>query len=98
MTVVSYLPRAVFLQFAPNLPLPEALKRALRYVPAAVFPALIMPAFLISDGSLDLSPGNARLIAAVVAGLVALRRGNTFLVVITGMLVLHLALALNGTP
>ena len=96
MTVVSFLPRAAFLLFAPNLPLPEVIKRALRYVPAAVFPALIMPAVLITDGSIDISLGNARLAAAAVAALVALRNGNTFVVVIAGMLVLSLLKALHG--
>jgi branched-subunit amino acid transport protein len=96
MTVVSFLPRAVFLLFAPDLALPEPVKRALRYVPAAVFPALIMPAVLMSGGSIDFSPANARLAAAAVATLIALRSGNTFVVVIAGMLVLHLVQGWHG--
>ena len=39
LSVAAFLPRASFLWIAPNLPLPEPLKRALRFVPAAVFPA-----------------------------------------------------------
>ena len=96
MTVVSFLPRAMFLLFAPDLPLPEPIRRALRYVPAAIFPALIMPAVMIADGSIDFSLGNARLLAAAVAALVALRYANTFVVVIVGMLVLHLSIAFFG--
>lgn len=91
MAIVSYLPRAIFLQFAPNLPLPEWIRRALRYVPAAVFPALIAPAFLMVNGEITISPHNAQLVAAVAAGVVALLRQNTFVVVLAGMLVLHLA-------
>ncbi|MBM3345577.1 MAG: AzlD domain-containing protein [Betaproteobacteria bacterium] len=96
MTVVSFLPRAVFLLFAPDLALPEPVKRALRYVPAAVFPALIMPAVLITDGRIDFSADNARLAAAAVAALVAVRRGNTFIVVLAGMVTLHAMKTLHG--
>lgn len=96
MTVAAFLPRASFLLIAPNLALPEPIKRALRYVPAAVFPALIMPAILIGERGIDISPDNARLAAAAVAALVALRRGNTFVVVIAGMITLHLMKALHG--
>lgn len=96
MTVVSFLPRASFLLIAPNLALPEPIKRALRFVPAAVFPALVMPAVLMTEHGIDLSSNNARLAAAAVAALVALRRGNTFIVVIAGMITLHLMLALHG--
>lgn len=96
LTVASFLPRASFLWIAPNLPLPEPLKRALRFVPAAVFPALIMPAILMTDGAIDISSGNARLAAAAVAALVSLRRGNTFVVVVAGMITLHLMQALHG--
>ena len=91
MTVVSFLPRAVFLFFAPNLQLPDSIKRSLRYVPAAVFPALIAPAVLMVDGQVVISPQNAQLVAAIAAGILAMRQYNTFIVVIVGMLVLHLA-------
>ncbi len=96
LSVAAFLPRASFLWIAPNLPLPEPLKRALRFVPAAVFPALVMPAVLISDGAIDFSSDNARLAAASVAALVSLRRGNTFFVVIAGMVTLHLMQALHA--
>jgi len=96
MTVVSFLPRASFLLIAPNLALPDAIKRALRFVPAAVFPALIMPAVLIGEQGIDFSVDNARLVAAVVAALVALRRGNAFIVVLAGMITLHAMEALHS--
>lgn len=97
LSVAAFLPRASFLWIAPNLPLPEPLKRALRFVPAAVFPALIMPAILINEGAIDISLGNAHLAAAAVAALVSLRRGNTFVVVLAGMVTLHLMQAWHAS-
>ena len=51
---------------------------------------------LISDGAIDFSSDNARLAAAAVAALVSLRRGNTFVVVVAGMITLHLMLGLHA--
>jgi len=44
---------------------------ALRYVPAAVFAAIVVPQVLIREEAVDLSPGNPRLLAAVAALAVA---------------------------
>lgn len=93
MAAVSFPPRAIFILFAPTLELPSLLRRALRFVPAAVFPAIIAPSVLVSDGMIDLAPTNPKLLAVLVAGLIAMRNANPFLVVLVGMVTLHIAQA-----
>jgi branched-subunit amino acid transport protein len=60
-------------------------QQALRFVPVAVLSALVAPALFLPRGSLDLSPGNSRLIAGILAILVAWRTKNVLLTIATGM-------------
>lgn len=46
---------------------PRPVMRALRYVPPAVFAALVAPSLVVVDGSVAVTPGNERLLAGVVA-------------------------------
>lgn len=52
---------------------PPRVEGALRYVPPAVLTALVVPAVVVVDGSIAVTPGNERLLAAAVAALVAWR-------------------------
>jgi len=61
------------------------LQQALRFVPVAVLSALIAPALFLPKGSLDLSVGNIRLIAGLLAILVAWRTKNILLTIVVGM-------------
>lgn len=90
LAVVSFCTRACFISVIPDPSLPEWLRDALRFVPAAVFPALVVPEILAPGGELVFGPDNARLAAAVVAGLVAWRSRGPLSTIIAGMLTLHL--------
>lgn len=65
-----------------------AVKRALRFVPPAVLSAIITPALFMPNNMLDLNWSNYRLIAGVVAVLVAWRTKNTLLTILAGMIAL----------
>ena len=69
---------------------PEMMRRALHYVPPAVLSAIIFPELFLRDGSLDLSMGNTRLLAGLVAVLTAWFSRNTLLTIIAGMAALFL--------
>ena len=64
---------------------PDLLRRALRFVPAAVLAAIIFPELVIRDSHLYLSPGNPRLLAGLLAALVAWRTKNVLLTIAAGM-------------
>jgi branched-subunit amino acid transport protein len=63
------------------------MRRALRFVPPAVLSALIFPELLLPGGTLDLSPGNPRLLAGALAALIVWRTKNALLAIGIGMLV-----------
>jgi len=69
---------------------PETIRRALHYVPPAVLSAIIFPELFLPNGSLNLSLGNTRLLAGLIAILVAWFTRNTLITILAGMLALFL--------
>jgi len=65
--------------------LPARLRAALRFVPPAVLSALIVPALVRPEGSLDFSFENTVLVAGILAGLVAWRTRNPWLTIASGL-------------
>ncbi len=90
LTVVSFVSRASFILLFPRVTLPRGIQRGLRFVPAAVFTALIAPDVFLNSGALDLGPANPKAAAAVLAGVVAWRTHNTLATILAGMVALHL--------
>ncbi|MEO8354612.1 MAG: AzlD domain-containing protein [Chloroflexota bacterium] len=70
--------------------IPEKMRKALHYVPPAVLSAIFFPELFLHDGALDLSFGNFRLLAGLVAVLVAWWSKNTLFTLIAGMTTLLL--------
>lgn len=70
---------------------PHGVERLLTLVAPAALAALVAPSFVVIDGSLALSPANERLLAGVVAALVAWRTENLLATVAAGMAVVWVA-------
>ena len=70
--------------------IPETMRKALHYVPPAVLSAIIFPELLYQSNQLDFSFGNTRLLAGIVAILVAWYSKNTLINILAGMLALLL--------
>lgn len=69
---------------------PETMRRALHYVPPAVLSAIIFPEIFFQHGAIDFSLTNTRLIAGLIAILVAWFSKNTLLTILIGMIALFL--------
>ena len=82
---VTFALRFSFILLLGRVEIPSFLERALRYVPAAVLTALVIPLLFYAEGSLDLSLGNGRLVAGVVAALICWRTRSVPLTLIGGM-------------
>ena len=83
MALVTYALRASFLLLPPHVETPPLLRRALRYVPAAVLTAIWAP-------ELALAPGYEQIAAGAVAIAVAWRWHMTFVTIAAGLASLHL--------
>ncbi len=90
VTVGSFVTRASFVVFGARLKLPPLVERALRFAPAAVLGAIVVPALLLHDGRAELGPGNYRLVAALVASLVMWRTRSMIGAIAAGMAALTL--------
>lgn len=82
---IAFMQRMAFFWSQHGVKLPRGIEHALRYVPAAVLSAITVPALLKPSG-VALGPIDARLIAGLVAGLVAWRTRNVLLTLLAGML------------
>ena len=89
MTLVTFGGRYPVLALVGRLKLPEVVLRALRFVPPAVLSAIIFPAVFYPDGErLMLGLDNPRILAVILAGLVAWRSKNLLLTIVVGMVAL----------
>lgn len=88
MALVTFAVRYPVLALVGKLTLPPRVLMALRFVPPAVLSAIVVPEVVMRSGQVSLAPDNARLVAGVVAVLVAWRTRNLLLTIVLGMLAL----------
>jgi len=88
--LITFGMRFSFIYLFGRFHIPETMRRALHYVPPAVFSAIIFPELFLRNGELNIAFDNYRLLAGVAAILVAWFSRNTLITIITGMLVLFL--------
>ena len=84
----TLLIRASFLVGSGDREPPAWVGRVLRLVPAAVLSALVTPALLYPGDAFALSIHNERLVAGIVAAIVAWKTRNVSVTLVVGMLVL----------
>ena len=68
---VTFALRLSFIALLGRTGTPLFLGRALRFVPAAVLTAVVIPLLFYEDGALEVSLGNEMLLAGLVAALIA---------------------------
>jgi branched-subunit amino acid transport protein len=88
--LITYGIRLSFILLWGKIKTPGLLLRSLRYVPPAVLSAIIFPELLIRNGEIEVSLLNSRMIAGIVAIIVAWRFRNSLITIIVGMIALIL--------
>jgi len=96
MLAVTFSVRYIPLVLVGRVELPRRVFRALRFVPVAVLTAIIVPAALMPEGTIDIRLSNAYLYGALVAIVIALRTKNLLYTIAGGMVVFLLWRALIG--
>ncbi|MGB8646891.1 MAG: AzlD domain-containing protein [Anaerolineae bacterium] len=94
MGIITYALRLSFIFLLHRVAVPPLVTEALRYVPPAVLSAIILPELFRTDVPTLLPFLNIRLVAGLVAILVAWRTRNAILTIGAGMIVLWI---LQGT-
>ena len=95
MGVITYAIRLSMIVLSGQIQLSDSLQRALRYVPPAVLSAIIVPEMVQPGGTLDLSLGNERLLAGLIAIVVAWTTKNMIWTVAIGMIALWILQAVG---
>ncbi|MBE2182855.1 MAG: AzlD domain-containing protein [Anaerolineae bacterium] len=85
MAVVTFSVRYPVMVLVSKIPMPQSIFNALRYVPPAVLAAIVVPAVLMPEGTIELSLSNSYLIAAIICVVVAWRTNNLLLTIVLGM-------------
>ena len=88
--LITFGMRFSFVYLLGRFEVPVTMRRALHYVPPAVLSAIIFPELFLREGNLDLSLGNTRLLAGVIAAAVAAWTKNSLLTILAGMAALLL--------
>jgi branched-subunit amino acid transport protein len=86
--IATYAMRLSFVTFFGKREMPAFILRMLRFVPMAVLSAIIWPQLFLANNALDLSLGNPRWIAGILAGVIAWRTRNVLLTIVVGMVAL----------
>jgi branched-subunit amino acid transport protein len=86
--LATFLTRLSFIALLGRVETPPLLARALRFVPPAVLSAIIFPELILRGGSPDLSLGNHRLLAGLVAAGIAVWTRNVLATIAAGMVAL----------
>ena len=87
--VITFAYRFALIFFLERIRLPAWVSQALRFVPIAALTAITAPELLAPQGTLALNWQNERLLAGLVAILVAWRTKNIFLTIGLGMICLY---------
>jgi branched-subunit amino acid transport protein len=92
MGLVTYGIRLSVLVFVHHSALPRGARDALRFVTPAVLAAIILPAVIYTRGAgpFDATPGNERLVAALLAAAVAWATKSVWATIAVGMSALWL--------
>ena len=84
--VLTFLTRLSFIYLHEKWQPPEVVTRALRFVPVAALTAIFIPELALQNGELVLSMENIRLLAGIIAILVAWRTKSALWTIAVGML------------
>lgn len=88
MGVVTFGTRLTPIVLLGRFEIPLLMQRALRFVPPAVLTAIIVPELLYRNNQIDVSLTNLRLLAGLIAIVVAWRTKNALITIGVGMIAL----------
>lgn len=90
MGLITYAIRLTPILLLERFELSPALRQALKFVPVAVLTAIIVPELVMPGGGVEVSLGNGRLLAGLLAIFVAWRTKNVLWTIAVGMAALWL--------
>lgn len=84
ISIFTYIPRSFPIIYLSKRDLPTWLKEWMKFIPAAIFAALICPDIFTNNGRLDVSFNNIKLLSSIVVLIVALKKKSLGLSILVG--------------
>jgi len=88
--LITFVMRFSLIYLFGRFQVPETMRRALHYVPPAMLSAIVFPELFLRDGQWFVSFENFRLLAGLIAALVAWFSKSILLTIVAGMVALFL--------
>jgi len=88
--LLTFLMRLSFILLIGRREIPVLLNRTLRFIPPAVLSAIVFPELFLSNGEVNISIDNARLIAGIIAIVIAWKTKSVVWTILSGMFSLWL--------
>jgi len=82
----TFLMRLSFILLIGRRDIPSLLSRTLRFIPPAVLSAIVFPELFLTNGEVNISIDNARLIAGVIAIVIAWKTKSVVWTILSGMI------------
>lgn len=89
MTVGTFLIRSSFIYLSSKVSISKRARGILSLIPAAVFPALIVPMAFFHEGVNSVLYNKERFIVLVLATLICFKVKNILLTIVSGLLILY---------
>ncbi len=89
--------RGSFIAFSGRMQISPRTRELFSYIPAAIFPALILPATFFHQGQVAALAGKERLLVLIVTGMFCFFIRNTFAVICFGLALLYSVTFLAGS-
>ncbi|MGG7176426.1 AzlD domain-containing protein [Clostridium paraputrificum] len=96
IAIFTYIPRSFPIIYLSKKELPTWLKEWMKFIPAAIFAALICPDIFTNAGKLDISFTNIKLISSIVVLIVAFKKKSLGLSIAVGASTIFLLNILIG--
>jgi len=88
--ISTIIMRGSFILTADRFKLSDKFTDILKFIPASVLAALVAPAIFYHEGMVDALQGKERLLAGIIALLIAYKTRNIFFTILTGMGTLYM--------
>jgi branched-subunit amino acid transport protein len=89
LAVGTLLIRGSFIALSSRLHISSKVKDLFTFIPAAIFPAIVVPMTFFHKGSVDWLGGHERFIVLIIASVVCYFIRNTLFVILSGLLLLY---------
>lgn len=81
----TFLMRVSLIELYGKIKMHPLLEKSLRFIPSAIFAALMVPALVYNNEIIDLSFTNYRLMAGIIAAIIAWKAKNVLLTTLVGI-------------